>query len=260
MRTSGSAPVAVVLGLALAGCKGQELEARSRFVEDGVKLDAPAAWGGEAVVVESSGVTTTGGLSLSVEDDDHVRSTARMLAVADTTDKASADAAIDEVKKTAYAISTAAGVTTVRCGTVARFASVAAGDAGCDALDVTFPGGATDRPLTVTARSAKGLVAGSFAGATLKNLELHGSNGRIELTVPATKDATILVVAETGDEVVLRLPVDFAADAMVLEAPAGAVDTSAFPDVQTGKGRGEAGRGAKSITVRAGRIVVTRAE
>jgi hypothetical protein len=114
--------------------------------------------------------------------------------------------------------------------------------------------------LVVTARSATGLVAGTFDGAVVKSLELHGSNGDIDLMTPTTPGAVILVVAETGGQVTLRLPPDFAADAVVLDAPAGAVDTTAFPDLAPGKGRGEPGRGAQSITVRAGRIVLARAE
>jgi hypothetical protein len=66
--------------------------------------------------------------------------------------------------------------------------------------------------------------------------------------------ATLSIVSDSGDVVTLRLPRDFATDALVLDAAA--VDTSAFPDVQAGKGRGQAGVGAKTITVQAGRIVL----
>jgi hypothetical protein len=256
------AGLSVVLGLVLVpllplGCQSQVLEPRSRFVEDGVRLEAPDVWSGEAIVVETSGVTPAGGLSLSAGDQDRVYASARMLALADTTDKRSADQAVDAVKKSTYAVTTSDGATLVRCGIVGVFGSVAAGDAGCDALEVTFPRGAADRPLVVTARSAQGLLAGSFASATLRSLELYGRSGRIEITSSATSNATILIVEETGGDVVLRLPPDFAADALVLEAPAASIDTTAFPDLLPGAvGRGELGRGAKSITVRAGRIVL----
>lgn len=248
--------LSIGLALAVAGCDTQELPARSRFVEDGVTLEAPVPWSGEAISVDSAGVTPTGGLSLSVGDVARVRSTARMLALADTSDKPSADAAIDEVKRTAYTLTTAGGVTSVRCGHVAQFGSVAPGDAGCDAIEVALPRGTDTTPLSVTARSAKGLVVASLDGATLKSLELYGQGGRIELTTPATPNATILVASESGDEVTLRLPAKFETDSLVLEAPPGAIDTRAFPDLQLGGGRGEVGRGAKSITVRAGRIVL----
>lgn len=261
MRQLAIGAAMFVLAAASGSCTGQELPPRSRFVEDGVKLEAPdPLWAGEAVVVESAGVTITGGLALAVGDYERVRSTARMLALADTTDKPNADAAIDEVKSTSYAITTGAGITTVRCGTVGRHASVAPGDAGCDALDVTIPNGTAQQPLTITARSARGRLDGSFEGATLERLELHGSNGRMTVTTPATPGSTILLVAETGDEVVLRLRADFATDALVLEAPAGAIDTTAFPGLQSGQGRGVPGSGATSITVRAGHIVLALPE
>ena len=176
-----------LLAVASGSCKGQELPPRSRFVEDGVKLEAPdPLWAGESVVVDSAGVTTTGGLSLSVGDYERVRSTARMLALADTADKPNADAAIDEVKAATYGITTNAGITTVRCATVGPHGSVAAGEAGCDALDVTIPNGSPQQPLAITARSAKGQVDGSFEGGTLKSLELHASNGPMTVTTPAT--------------------------------------------------------------------------
>lgn len=261
MRIS-SVALALAFACASSGCRGQDVGARSRFVEDGVTIDLPdTEWSGESIVIDSAGVTPGGGLTFEAGDNKRVRSSARMLAIADTDDKPSADAAIDEVKKDAYSIVTADGVTTVRCGhPAAATKSVAVADAGCDALDVTMPYGTADRPLSITARSGQGQVLGSLAGATLKSLELHGSLGKIEVTAPTTHDATILIVAETGDDVVLRLAPDFAADAIVLEAPPERIDTTAFPDLQRGNGRGEPGRGAKSITVRAGRIVLALAE
>jgi hypothetical protein len=88
-----------------------------------------------------------------------------------------------------------------------------------------------------------------MTGAEVAELDLHASNGAIDVTTPTTKGATITVVAETGDDITLHLPSDFAADFIVIDTVAGLVDTSAFPDVQSGKGRGTAGTGAKSITL-----------
>jgi hypothetical protein len=103
-----------------------------------------------------------------------------------------------------------------------------------------------------------------LGAATLGTLEVHGSNGGLQVTAPTTPGASITIVAETGDDVVLRLAADFSADLITLETT-GSVDTSAFPDVQPGKGRGAAGQGARSISVRcvrtgaaAGAIVLAR--
>jgi hypothetical protein len=259
MRVTSASIVTGACALALAGCPEQEVGARSRFVEDGVDRETDV-WVGESIVVESSGVTTGGGLRLEAGDSTRVRASARLLAIADTDDKPSADAAIDDVKANAYSITTTGAVTTVRCGHGAATRSVSSSESGCDALDVTMPLGSVVQPLSLSARSGQGQVLGLLAGATLANLEVHGKSGKIEVTAPTTRGATILIVAETGDDVVLHLAADFAADALVLEAPPERLDTSAFPDVQPGKGRGEAGRGAKSITVRAGRIVLALPE
>lgn len=240
----------------IIGCQGQTIEARSRFVEDGVtKQAAGAEWDGQSVEIENAGVTPTGGLQLVVAGA-RVSATARMLAIADTEDKANADRAI-EAAKASYEVVTNGAVTTARCGHGTPFGSAAAQDSGCDALDVSLPAGTAEKLLMVKARSGTGLVVASLGEAMLGLLDLSGSHGTIEVTVAARAGAIISVVSETGDDVLLRLPADFAADAVVLEAPPDRIDTAAFPDLQAGK-RGEPGRGAKSITVRAGRIVLTR--
>jgi hypothetical protein len=238
-----------------ASCQPQSVVARSRFVEDGVQKAAGAAWSGERIEIDNAGVTAGGGVAVSATSSDRVVATARMLAVADTYDKPSADQAIVAATDS-FVVATNAGVTAARCGHGAKVGSVAAEDSGCDALDVSVPLGAADKLLTVVVRSGDGKVGLSLGSAALAELDVHATNGAIDATTSATQGASLTLVSETGDVVTLRLPRDFAADALVLDAPAGAVDTSAFPDVQSGKSRGDIGRGARSITVRAGRIVL----
>lgn len=242
----------VAMAAPMAACRSQSVEPRSRFVEDGVSKEASADWDGGTIEVDTAGVTPGGGLELLVGDN-RVRAKARMLAVADTEDKKNADLAIVSAKET-YQITTNGTVTSVRCGHGMTFASAAAHESGCDALDVSLPPGTAEMPLLVTARSGNGIVVATLGGAMLGMLDLHGSHGNIDVTTPSRPGATITIVSETGQDVVLRLPADFAADAIALEAPR--VDTTAFPDLQLGKGRGEPGRGAKRITVRGGAIVL----
>jgi hypothetical protein len=234
--------------LALAACKAQVVDARSNFVEDGVEKSAEL-WTGERIEVDNAGVTPAGGLALTVTATDRVHATARMLAVAATEDKPAADRAIVAAKDQ-FTVTTTAGVTNVRCASQ--------NEAGCDALDVTVPKGTPEKPLAVVGRSGNGKVGVSFDGAVLGELDLHASHGVIDVSTPATKGATITIVSETNDEITLRLPADFAADSIVLDAPAGMIDTAAFPDLAAGatKVRGEVGRGAKLISVRGGRIVL----
>lgn len=241
--------------LASTGCKSQSLEGRGRFVEDGVTLDADADWAGEVVAIDNTGVTATGGLSIAYDDGrTKIGAIARLLALRDTLDKPGADDAIVQAKRT-FLIATSTAEprsTSVRCGAVA---GAGQDSAGCDALDVTLPGGTPERPLDIKARSGNGKVGVTLATTTLTGLDLTASNGAIDVAVPSNAGAVISVVTATGDDIVLRLPRDFAADAITLETT-GAIDTLAFPDVKSGKGRGATAAGAKSIVVRSssGRI------
>jgi len=234
------------------GCRGQSIDARSRFVEDGVIRQTDDDWDGQSIEIDNLGVTPTGGLQI-IGGTSKVGATGRMLAIADTEDKPSADAAINAAKST-FTVVTTGTVTAARCGHGAMVGSVAQADSGCDALDVTLPLGTDAKPLMLTARSGTGLVVISLAGAMVGSLDLQASHGAIDVKVATRPGAVITLVSLTGDEVLLHLPADFSADTMVLEAPS--IDTVAFPDLVLGKGRGEAGRGAKSITVRAGRIIL----
>lgn len=235
--------------LASTGCKSQSLEDRSRFVEDGVTLDANADWAGEAIAIDNTGVTATGGLSIAYDDQrTKIGAVARLLALRDTLDKPGADDAIANAKKT-FLITTSTTdprSTSVTCGAVA---GTGEDSAGCDALDITLPAGKPERPLDIKARSGNGKVGVTLATTTLKALDLTASNGALDVAVSSNAGAVINVITATGDDITLRLPRDFAADAITLETT-GAIDTTAFPDVQSGKGRGAAGAGAKSIAVR----------
>ena len=236
-----------------ASCQSQSVAARSRFVEDGVQKSAIAAWADERIEIDNTGVTTGGGLGVASTDTDRVVATARMLAVAGTYDKESADKVITSATD-GFLVATTPGLTTVRCGHGVAVKSATAEESGCDALDVAVPRGAAEKRLTIVARSGIGNVGVSLAGAALAGLDVHASNGSIDASVSTTPGSVLSIVSDTADVVTLRLPRDFATDALVLQAPA--IDTSAFPDVQAGKGRGETGVGAKTITVQAGRIVL----
>ena len=245
-----------LLFVVTAGCQGQTVAARSRFVEDGVQRSADAAWTTERIEIENAGVTAGGGLGLAASGTDRVVATARLLSVADTYDKESADKSITAVDK-GFVVATVPGVpgvTTVQCGHGIAVRSATAEESGCDALDVVVPSGSLDKRLTVVARSGIGKVGVALGTAVLAGLDLHASNGSVDVSVSTTQGAVVTIVSDTADIVTLRLAPDFATDSLVLEAPA--VDTSAFTDVQVGKGRGAAGVGAAAITVQAGRIVL----
>lgn len=246
-----------------AACNAPEVADRSRFVEDGVTAAAVADWAGEKIVVDNAGVSPVGGVAITTDTGTkRIEVVARLLAIADTQDKPSADRAIDEAKKGLQDVTTAGDTTTVDCGHPPATGSVASAEAGCDALDVSLPAGTEQKPLQLAVRSGQGKVRASFDAASfIGTFELRGSLGAIDVTLPSNRGAIVTVIAESGDPVILHLPPAFAADLVTLETAPGNVDVVAFPDVASGKGRGPAGQGAKSITVRTtGRITLVRAE
>jgi hypothetical protein len=245
---AGRVALLFALSALATACRGQSVDARSNFVEDGVQLVAAAAWTGERIEIVNLGVTAGGGLGLSAISTDRVVATARLLAIADTTDKSNADRTIDGVTK-GFTVSTTAGLTSVQCGHGTQNGSAAAADSGCDALDVSFPVGRADQRLSVVARSGYGKVGIVVDSAQLAELTLNASHGTIDVKTGTTQGASITIISETGDDITLRLPPDFQADAIVLDAPPEKIDTSAFPDLQNGKGRGTAGGGAKLIAI-----------
>jgi hypothetical protein len=249
---------------AATGCRTQVLVARSNFVEDGVQQVADAGWDGEHIEIVNLGVTAGGGLALSATDTDRVTATARMLAVADTTDKASADAIITDAKSR-FTVTTDvdAGVTTVQCGHGTSIGSAPAEMSGCDALDVAVPTGTSAKRVAVKARSGNGKVAVALDAASLSELDLEASGGSVDVKTAVTQGSIIKIVSDTGDDITLRLPRDFAADLVLLVTSADKIDTSAFPDLQPGRGRGVNGAGARILQVRStvaggasGRIVL----
>ncbi len=255
--------VVVVAVASVAACKGQAISARSNFVEEDVQQVAAVAWSGERIEIDNAGVTAGGGLSISATATDRPVATARMLAVADTYDKANADLTITAATQS-FTIATDAGVTSVQCAHGTTNGSADAMESGCDTLDVTVPTGSADKHIALAARSGNGKVSVAFDGAQVAELTVTASHGAMDVKTATTQGATITVVSETGDDVTLRLPPDFQADLITLGGSSGNVDTSAFADVKNGGGRGQAGAGAKLIEVRssgtdggtAGRIVL----
>ena len=132
---------AAAAALASTGCKPQSLEPRSRFVEDGVTRDAGEDWAGEAIDIDNTGVTATGGLSIAGDGErTKVAAVARLLALRATLDKPGADDAIGMAKATFLVTTTVAPPrsTHVTCGAIA---GTGEDSAGCDALDVPLPYG-----------------------------------------------------------------------------------------------------------------------
>jgi hypothetical protein len=230
-------------------CVSSPLLERARFVEDSVGKAADADWLGEKIAIELDGAGTNpaGGIEIIIDPaTTRVSAVARLLAIADAEDKANADRSIEAAKAT-FNVTTTGGTTTVTCRHGQDFGSSAAKDSGCETLSVFVPGGTAAQPVALGARAGQGRILVTATGATIRELELRAAAGAIEATVPTSAGAKIAAIAEGGGDVTVRVPADFAADIVTLSAAPGKIDTSAFPDVQSGRGRGPQGLGARGI-------------
>lgn len=237
-----------------AGCTVQaSVKTKNRFVEDGVAATAATAdeWAGEPIKIQAEGVglAVNGGLDVRVDPNAKtITATARMLAMADAEDKASADQSIREAKET-FKITKDGGAWLVFCGHGASHGSSNGGESGCEKVTVTVPAGTDAQKLDLTALSGNGSVNIDVSAATLANLGVNGK-GDITARFPTTQGAVISIVAEQADDIAALVPASFAADEVILQADADKI-TNGFSDLtldSTGKGsRGTAGEGAKSI-------------
>ncbi|MBX3189351.1 MAG: hypothetical protein KF819_20170 [Labilithrix sp.] len=237
----------LVVAGATTSCVSSPLVERARFVEDSVGRTSEEDWKGEKIAIEldGAGKGSAGALEIVIDaQTTRVYAVARFVAVADAEDKPSADRSIDEAKKT-YQITTSGDTIRVVCRHGQAAGSSAAEDSGCETLSVFVPAGDAARPVALSARATQGTILVAAGGATLRELELRAERGGIDATVATAAGAKISAIAETGD-VVARVPPDFAADVVTLSAP-GKIDASAFPDVESGRGRGPQGLGARAI-------------
>lgn len=257
--SKGRAPVfarapfaAVVLSLS---CAAQpELHGEGRFVEDGVGIQSSEDWHGEVITIEAAGTEDTSVVEIALDPGaTRVKAAARFVVVADVEAKDAADRTISEAKQT-FTIATTSGTTKVSCGRgeshTTENGSSNGARSGCERLTVFLPGGSVDVPITVSVAVQRGDLLVSGPRAIVGQLDLHTFDGDVEVRASANAGSKIVVLAERGGDVIVELPEDFAADRVELDAEGGAIDTTAFPDLVVGAGRGPAGTGAERISVR----------
>jgi len=264
--------VAALAGVTvLGGCAQPPLTGLGRFIEEGIGIEADVDWQGESLTVEAAGTgDDRAAIAIGLDPTTtRVRLAARMVAVADVEAKAAADLTIEDAKNT-LTIATAGRATAATCGHGLDRESTAGKSigslSGCERLSAFLPGGTPELPVAVAVTVERGSLTVVGSKAVLAEVELRAKNGNVEATLPTTKGSKIVILAEQGKSVTLRLPAAFAADAIELEAQGGRIDTTAFPDLQPGAGRGAPGEGATLISVRAlpladgtgGTILLTR--
>lgn len=231
--------VVALIAMSSTGCK-VTVETKDRFVEDNVTQEDTQDWAGESIKIDSAGVgiAVNGGLTVVAEPGrTRVKAVSRMLAMA--FQKSDADQSIVEAKQT-FKITRSGQTITVACGHGQTHGESNGGESGCEAMTVYVPAGTATNKLNLEAASGNGSVKVTLSGE-LGNVGVNGK-GDIDATMPASKGASISLVAEQADDVVLHLPGDFAANEILLEADQAKIKND-FTDAKIGAGAG--GRGTR---------------
>lgn len=250
--------VIAAIAAATSGCTAQAsltVKTKTRFIEDGVTKEDAVDWNGTDKIViddEAVGVSVNGGLEVIADPSTtKISATARMLAMANDDDKASADQSIVDAKATFTISGSGGGTVTISCRHGGSHGSSNGGESGCEKLVVRVPAGSEQNVVNLKALVGNGGMKVSFSGGAIGTLEGNSNGGDIEISAPATKGGTISFQSEKSDDVTLRLPQDFAADNIVLNADEGKA-ISTFDDAKVGDGaggRGQAGSGLAQITL-----------
>lgn len=248
----------LVLGIvaSASGCTVQAtVKSKTRFTEDVTpSSDNQSDWAGEKIIVrnESAGLLVNGDTVVRIDPSARrVTATAKIVALANDDDRASADLTKAELKTT-FKIEKVGDVINVVCGHGGSHGSSNGGESGCNNILVTIPAGDSTNKLALDVLSGNGPVNVDVSAATLDNLGVNG-NGDITVRAPTTQGANISVVADKADDVNLLLPSSFAADEVYFVADADKIVNNVsdltLTDAEGGKkgSRGTAGEGAKSV-------------
>ncbi len=245
--------VVAAVALSVTGCQVQaSIKTKTRFTEPNVVREDTADWDGQQrieIKIEGVGAALNGGVKVIADPSvKKVKATARMLAMAFSEEKESADLSIAEAKNT-FTLSNSGDAITVSCGHGGSHASSNAGESGCELVEVVIPAGSADKPLDLKVLSGNGGLVLQLSNATLKNLGTN-AHGLTNADVPATKGANISLVGQEADDIAVKLPADFAADEVILQADEDKIELGPFADIKNGSGaggRGQAGTGLASL-------------
>ncbi|MBN9165799.1 MAG: hypothetical protein BGO98_46060 [Myxococcales bacterium 68-20] len=250
--------VAVGIVASVMGCQVQAsvtAKPKTRFVETNVVREDTADWDGSPIQIDIKGVgiSLNGGVSVTADPNaTKVKATARMLAMALAEEKESADASITEAKTT-FTLSNSGSGITVACGHGGSHGSSNGGESGCEHVEIVVPAGSADKKLDLKVLSGNGTLTLQLSAATLGSLGANSNGGLTNADLPATQGATISLVSES-DDISAKLPADFAADEVILQADADKIEVGPFTDIKNGAGaggRGTAGTGLASLKLTA---------
>jgi hypothetical protein len=239
----------------VSGCR-VSVETKTRFTLDTgpstVKEDT-ADWAGQRIVIDIQGVgaSVNGGVKVTADPNvKKVTASTRFLAMA--FEKADADQSIEDAKAT-YALTSTADEIKIVCGHGQKHGSSEAGESGCELVEVRIPAGADAKKVDVKVLSGNGTLTLQLAAATISNVAANSNGADINADLPATLGGTISLVSEK-DDIAVKLPADFAADEVILQADSDKIVLGPFTDIKNGPGaggRGTAGTGLASLKLTA---------
>ncbi|MGH7283956.1 MAG: hypothetical protein ACRELY_20715 [Polyangiaceae bacterium] len=255
MRTSVAGILVSGLVIATAACSvsttGNSItfKTQTKFTYPDETRTDTAAWTGQAIKIENDGVNpnVNGDLKVLSDGTDTVSATGGIVAYADDTDKANADLTAQEAISS-FTLTNDGTTITIHCGHGGDHGSSSAGKSGCLNLTVHLPVGSATQALNVTVDSGIGPV--DISGPIVGSLNVNSTGvGDVNASLTPNVGSDNQIVGDSS--VTVALPADFAADVVQLASQADppAIDSSAFPDVVSGSGRGQAGTGAASIRV-----------
>ena len=247
------APLALMVAAFASGCT-LTVKTKTRFVlPDGDPSTIATAtddWNGEAIELQAAGVqvSVNGGANIrGVAGLTKITVKARVLAMADDTDQASAQLSLAEAAKTLKISRGANGKFVIECGHGQSHGTSTADTSGCELLDIQVPTGSITQPVSITAAPATGSL--TVTGLTVLDAQLTGdSDATVSLSF--VKGATINVISSSGDAS-LSIPAASSADAVTLTGDA-TKSSSDFAEVKANAqpvSIGTVGEGAKSINV-----------
>lgn len=246
------APLAVLAFTVATGCT-LTVKTKTRYVlpDNDPSTVATAAddWAGEPIEVQAAGVqvSVNGGAAIKgVANLTKITVKARVLAMADDTDQASAQLSLAEAAKT-LSITKSNGKFVISCGHGQAHGTSTADTSGCEQLDIQIPAGTAAQPISLKTSLGNGTL--TVNDVTVKDAQLLSSND-VSASLSFVKSATIVVSSDSGDAT-LSIPANSSADSVTLLGDA-TKSTSAFDAVKVNAapaGIGTAGEGATSIKV-----------
>lgn len=254
-RVSSLAFASVIAGVVATstGCQVEaSIKTKTRYTETNVVREDSADWAGGPIEIKIQGVgiSLNGGVNVVADPNaTRVKATARMLAMAFAEEKANADQSISEAKNT-FQIVNDNGAITVSCGHGGTHGSSNAGESGCELVDIVVPAGSEQQKLDLKVLSGSGTLTLQLANAVIANVGANSAGGLTNADLPATVGGSISLVSES-DDITAKLPADFAADEVILQADSDRIQYGPFPDLKGATSRGTPGTGLRSLKLTA---------